>query len=68
MQRVAIDPGRAAFERDAPLHQAIEPVRHLQGLADILLDDDQRRAGALDFRNGGVDVANDDPGRYTIGP
>ena len=60
MDVLAAQLGRRARKRDAPLHHAIDPVRDLERLADILLDDDQRRPRRADAREGGVDVADHD--------
>ena len=50
----------AAGKRHAALLEAIDAVRHVQRLHDVLLDDDDGRALALMRRQRCVDVADDD--------
>src|SRR5262249_23376179 len=55
--------GRAG-ERDAALLQAIDVVRRLERLHDVLLDDDEGAAFGDDRRQAGIDLAHHD-GRET---
>jgi hypothetical protein len=51
---------RGAAERDAPFEQAVEPVGNREGLVDVLLDDQHRRALLLDDRHGLIDLTDHD--------
>src|SRR5207302_10100121 len=46
---------RPTLQRDPPLEQAVGPVGARERLADVLLDEDDRRPGARDLRHGPVD-------------
>ena len=62
MNALAVELGRPAGERHAALLEAVDPVRHLQRLHDVLLYQDHAGALLLDPRQRGVDAADDDGG------